>query len=197
MIRNKDIYSGFCAELLPPKVERDTGISFALSWKNLQDDNLHSSQRELIYLLIHDKLPVKERLFRIGQEVDPYCVYCLQLNVAAMCNIDHFFCNCPQVAEIWNYICSLVRNLLGITCSDESILRINISVNRCPGIVWLIGAFVKEVWHMGDEGINMEKFFGFLKFKFKASRLGSPEQIECVARNLPLSQNKDGISGGL
>ena len=73
-VRNRDIYSGFCSDLFPPKIEGDTGISFHRAWRNLQNDSLLSKQRELLYLLIHDKLPVKERLFRIGQEIDPYCV---------------------------------------------------------------------------------------------------------------------------
>ena len=184
-VRNKDLNFGFCRDLLPPKVEGDTGISFCKAWRNLQIDALCSSQRELIYLLIHDKLPVKERLFRIGQEVDPYCVHCLQQNVAVISNVDHFFCTCPRILNIWSPVCTAVRSLLGCSDSDESILRINISVERCPGIVWLIGAYISEVWNTKENGINTEKFFGFLKFKFKTSKLGTPLQMNRITRDLP------------
>ena len=32
--------------------------------------------QETSFLLVHDKLPVKERIYRIGLSRDPYCDFC-------------------------------------------------------------------------------------------------------------------------
>ena len=104
---------------------------------------------------------------------------------AAICNIDHFFCTCPRIAQIWNPISNLIKRLLGTSDSDSNIIRINVFVERFPGVVWLIGAFVYEVWNTKENSFNAEKFFGFLKFKFKTSKLGTPVQLTCVTSSLP------------
>ena len=71
-ILNRHLYSGLCADLPSPKIEQDMGSSLKLACKKLQHDFLLSSEREVLYLLLHDKLPVRERMFRIKQAVDPY-----------------------------------------------------------------------------------------------------------------------------
>ena len=46
-----------------------------------------------IYLLLHNKLPVAERLFRIGFKNDPYCLNCPQ---AVKADVEHFLCQCER-----------------------------------------------------------------------------------------------------
>ena len=179
-IRNKNLYSGLCMDLLPPKVERDTGASFAHSWKNLQHDCLGSQERELVFLLVHDKLPVRERLFRIGLANDPYCVWCLQHNVTAICDIEHFFCSCSRVADLWNPVSALIRRLLDSQTENGLIIRLNMMVRRCPGVVWIVAAYISSIWKNGDGGICAAELFGYLKFKFKTAKLGNPSQMEKV-----------------
>ena len=127
---NRHIYRGFCSDLPPPKVETETGVSLKNAWENTNHDFLSSSERELLFLLLHDKLPVKERLFRIGQAVDPYC--CLEQNIAVVCDVDHLFCSCLRVAELWRRLAYLVRSLLDCKSSDSCLIRLNMNVKRCP-----------------------------------------------------------------
>ena len=178
--RNRTIYSGLCTDLLPPKIETDSGLNFARSWKNLKNDCLSAQKRELMFLLLHDKIPVTERLFRIRLARDHYCIWCLQQNMTVICNIEHFFCSCVRVVKAWNPLIALIRKLLDSSAEDGTVLRLNMSVNRCPGVVWLVAAYVSSIWNSGEGGISVAELFGFLKFKFKAAMLGSSAQVEQV-----------------
>ena len=157
--------------------------------KNIQHDCLVSTERERIFLLIHNKLIVKERMFRIGTASDPYCTLCLDQEEGAVeCDIDHYFCSCVRVASLWVKIRSLVIALLDIedtNVSNSSIIRMNIPMNTCPGAIWIVGAFISAVWNTRDTvTICKEEFFGYLKFKFRAVQMGTRQQIETVFRML-------------
>ena len=62
-ITNKIVYNHELSNLPVSKVEMDMGVSFSLAWKRLWYDSLSVEDRETVYLLIHRKLPVRERLF--------------------------------------------------------------------------------------------------------------------------------------
>ena len=47
------------------------------------------------------KLPVKERLFRIGVKHDPYC---LKFSGAEVHDIVHYFCTCEAVCNTWDWL---------------------------------------------------------------------------------------------
>ena len=98
-ITNKIIYPGYSEEFPVPNDERDSGGSYKQVWRRLCNPCLTSSAREILYLLVHNKLPVRERFFRIKVEVDPYCEYCLDITGAEICDVDHYFCSCSRVAE--------------------------------------------------------------------------------------------------
>ena len=184
-VLNRHLYSGFCADLPSTKIEQDMGSSLKLAWKNLQHDILLSSEREVLYLLLHDKLPVRERMFRIKQAVDPYCLWCLNRNVAVICDIDHFFCTCSRIVEIWDSIVSLVKSLLDSPLLDSSrILRLNMPLKQCPGVIWILGAYVSKVWNNGESEVCAAELFGFMKFKFKTAKLGTLAQIETVSKHI-------------
>ena len=72
-VTNKMIYLGYSNEFPVPKVERESGVSFKKVWRRLCNPCLTSSAREILFLLVLNKLPVRERFFRIKLEVDPYC----------------------------------------------------------------------------------------------------------------------------
>ena len=90
-VTNKMIYLGYSDEFPVPKVERESGVSYKQVWRRLCNPCLTSSSREILFLLLHNKLPVRERFFRIKVEVDPYCDYCLDITGAEICDVEHFW----------------------------------------------------------------------------------------------------------
>ena len=73
---NKMLYSQHIMSLPQTKAEDDLGLSLSEAWRKMWLPCLTSSTREVVYLGIHNKLQVRERLFRIGLVNDPYCVSC-------------------------------------------------------------------------------------------------------------------------
>ena len=52
-------------------------------------------------MLIHNKLLVLERLFRIEVKQDPYCLHCAGAEVA---DIEHFFSACVRTRQCWSWV---------------------------------------------------------------------------------------------
>ena len=65
------IYSELSETFPVPKVELEAGVPFGQVWKRLTMPVHLSESRDVIYLLVRNKLPVSERMFRIGLSVDP------------------------------------------------------------------------------------------------------------------------------
>ena len=89
-ISNKKIYLEHTKSFPVPKVEIISGPSFNydIAWQRINSAVLPSSIRDVSFLLMHNKLPVKERLFRVGLSNDPYCNFCPS---AEICDVEHFF----------------------------------------------------------------------------------------------------------
>ena len=139
---------------------------------------LTAGARDVLFLLIHNKLPVKERLFRIGLALDPYCELCPGGIVA---DVEHFFCSCVRVAPVWSWIRGKIVGLMGAsgaTVSDWELVNLFLPDSfRTKDMVWLLGTYVAKVWEevqvRGKLRLRFETFFGFLSFKYREANLGS------------------------
>ena len=160
------------------KAEVDAGISFKLVWRRLESPVLSGSAKDVLFLLIHNKLPVKERLFRIGLSVDPYCLQCPG---GMICDIAHYFCSCIGVAHVWGWVRARLVDILGVgsaQCSDWELLNLLFPGSSVENeAVWLVGSYTawvwKEIFTFGRAWLRAEQFFGFLRFKYKADQLGA------------------------
>ena len=54
------------ATFATPKVVREAVVDYKLVWKRLHSGAVNPEGRDVLFLLVHNKLPVPERLFRIG-----------------------------------------------------------------------------------------------------------------------------------
>ena len=126
--------------------------------------------RDILFLLLHNKLPVPERLFRIRLKNDPYCQTC---EVAEVADLEHFFCSCSLVARMWSWLRTKVLQYSG--CGHD-ILDWDILNLFVPGsefdleVVWLVSSYVLFVWDnifVRDAEVKLEQFFGFLTYKYK------------------------------
>ena len=79
--------------------------------------------------------------------------------------------------DTWKEIKTIVTARISrddATISDLDILSLRFSkCNWDPELVWLLGSYVHKVWHNNSVTLNKNKFFGFLKFKFKKDQMGS------------------------
>ena len=134
---------------------------------------------------MHHKLPVKERLCRIGLAGDPYCTYCLG---ATICDYEHYFCSCITVTEAWEDTKSILEDLLGVSVENSCFISLDFPKSDYENeVTWILGLYVDYVWGAlqkdGNSKIDRDKWFGFLKFKYKTDQLGArrPLRIQRLA----------------
>ena len=178
-LTNKQVYSQL-ADFPPLKVVREAppGVDYKPVWERLYSPYLSAESRELLYLLIHNKLPVPERLFRIGVRKDPYCTSCPGKVTS---DIEHFFSYCVRTTDAWNWLRGRLTHLAktGLLVSNLDLLKLFLprgSGHAQHGIIWMIGKFVTYALNTvftKDSTVKVKKFIGYLKFKFKDEMLST------------------------
>ena len=169
-LTNKVVYRELTSTFPPPKVVRESDLDYGLTWKRLHNTVVDIKARDVMFLLLHNKLPVKERLFRIRLKPDPYCLTCAG---AEICDITHFFCSCDAVSVTWSWLKRQVVMLgrMGPNVADWDIINLFFpNSSRDREILWLVSTYVLYVWetvHVKKKEVELNKFFGFLTFKFK------------------------------
>ena len=169
-ICNKLIYRELMSDMVPPKIVRESDLEYDKVWTRLHSIMIKDKAREIIYLIVHNKLPVAERMFRIKLRQDPYCIVCVGAEIA---DIEHYFCRCCKVECLWQWLRSKV-NLVDVrlnTVLDKDL------VNLCFGktdyekeVTWLIGHYVKFVWdriYVREAQASLDTLIGYLKFKYR------------------------------
>ena len=100
-ITNKMVYREMTSSLPPPKVVMESDLDYKLTWYRLHSPVVDARARDVMYLLIHNKLPVQERLFRIRIKNDPYCRTC---DGAEIADVEHFFSQCEGIVGTWTLL---------------------------------------------------------------------------------------------
>ena len=171
-LTNRLIYKGL-ASFPIPKVAIDAVVDYEVIWRRSQSQSIDPEARDVMFLLLHNKLPVLERLFRIGVRQDPYCPHCPGAEIA---DLEHVFCTCSRTSLCWSWVRLKILGVCqqGLHSSNWELLNLVLPQNHCEqGIIWLISSYVSYVWKnllVGDSAVKVEKFFGFLSFKYKNSK---------------------------
>ena len=179
-LTNKTVYAEMTSSFPPPKVVMESCQDYSTVWKRLHSPVVDVKARDVLFLLLHNKLPVKERLFRIGLKHDPYCVKC---DGAEINDIVHFFCTCEAVCNTWCWLKRQVVQLGQMVASVDDWDVVNLlflNSSRDAEIVWLVSSYVLYVWEMvyvKKLDVKLDNFFGFLTFKYKMHQATSPDQL--------------------
>ena len=169
-VTNKTVYVAMTSALPPPKVVRDSNLDYSLAWSRLHCSVVDARARNVMYLLIHNKLPVQERLFRIKLRNDPYCQSCVGAEIA---DIEHFFSQCYGMVGTWTLVKKeiLKYGKFHNNVEDWRILNLLLPKSRLDKeLVWLISSYVLYVWdsiYTRGADVKADQFFGFLRFKYK------------------------------
>ena len=169
-ITNKVIYRELLVDLPLPKVIRESSKDYKKVWNRLHKKILDSKSKEVMLLLIHNKLPVPERLHHINVKADPYCEACDGNQTA---DIIHCFSACCRTADLWTWVrtkcTSFSQNLAPV--SDWDLLNLLFCEIRLDTeVVWIISNYVWYVWDsfmVHGTNISLDKFFGYLTFKYR------------------------------
>ena len=181
-LTNKKIYRSMMENVSPPKVEIEAGSSLEKVWQYISQPILSPSTADISFLLVHNKLPVSERLFRVRLRNDPYCDFC---SGAVFCDLEHYFCSCVRVETVWRWVKEKIINLVGETVDNVDLVRyIFPGCTAEKEVVWLLGNYFEKAWKdlyiSGEERLKADEFFGYLKFKYKADQLGARHSLDYI-----------------
>ena len=138
---------------------------------------------DVMFLLLHNKLPVDERLFRIRLRNDPYCQSCFGAEIA---DVEHFFCLCGKVRGVWEWVKKEVMQHVQQqqSATDWEVLNLFLPSSAYDQEnVWLISSYVLFVWKnifiRGAE-VKIEQFFGFLTYKYREHQAWSSTKMKQI-----------------
>merc|ERR1712055_129781 len=143
---NKIVYAEMTSSFPPPKVEMESNRDYSIAWRRLHSHVVECKAKDVLFLLLHNKLPVKERLFRIGLKHDPYCLKCAGAEIN---DIVHFFCSCGAVCDTWYWLKREVVQLgnTGADVNDWDLVNLMfLNSSRDSEIVWMISTYVLWVY---------------------------------------------------
>merc|ERR1711942_452487 len=181
-LKNKTVYAEMTSSFPPPKVVMESDQDYSTAWKRLHSPVVDGKARDVLFLLIHNKLPVKERLFRIGLNRDPYCIKCARAEIN---DIVHYFCTCESVSNTWSWLKSKVMQFddMRVRADMDDWDLVNLLYPKSSNdseIVWLVSCYVLYVWEtvfVRKLEVKRDKFFGYLTFKYKMHQATSQDQL--------------------
>ena len=175
VITNKYLYMAQAQSFPLPRVQTDAvnGLDLEIAWKRITLPVIYSV-RDISYLLLHNKLPTKERLHRVGLNSDPFCHECPG---SPVCNVEHMFCRCLRVKNDWSRVRDLLIDLIGEDIPNLKLINYNWqNPNNENEAVWLLCNYLAKSWitlSSTSHVLNEEEFFGFLRFKYKMDQSGA------------------------
>ena len=173
-ITNKMVYAEMTSSFPPTKVVRESNRDYGNVWARLHSPVVEARARDIMYLMLHNKLPVVERLFRIRLRPDPYCKSCIG---AEFGDVEHFFCLCQKTGTVWSWLKGQIVEFGGqqFNVADWELLNLFFPSSKFDKeVVWLISTYVMFVWENGyvrDAEVKQEQFFGFLSYKYREHQL--------------------------
>jgi hypothetical protein len=141
-------------------------------WSKLWKLKTVPRHMQLIWRILHNRLPVRDSLFKRGVHCSPLCCICDQRNES----INHLFMECEWVKTVW------FATPLGINFSsnDEANLNFNewiskVVINEDREVVQLVVAICYEIWRIRNkrcfEGIDMPYALSVCNSACKAIRI--------------------------
>ena len=180
-LTNKAVYAEMTSSFPPPKVVRESERDYGIVWTRLHSPVVEFRARDVMFLLLHNKLPVPERFFRIRLRADPYCSHCCGAEIA---DVEHFFCLCERISRVWCWVKSQVMKHVSKQQDLEDWDLLNLFLPNSDfeqELVWLMSSYVLFVWDnvfvRGAE-VKLEQFFGFLTYKYRKHQAVSKVQLK-------------------
>ena len=173
-VKVKDIYQSLTETLPPPKVMYKHNLPWDLIWHRINHVMLGVQQRELLFLLVHNVLPTKERLHRLNQVDSAACS-----EGDGVESVEHLFCTCRRVQVAWAWMRRKLmnRNLALPTVNDFELIHLVNgvdSISEEKDLIFLISNYVDVVWKLRSERssylVDVDEFITYLQFQHKRNQ---------------------------
>ena len=191
----KMIYEEFTSSIIPPKVVfKYDDLPFDLIWKRLENPIMERPAQEIMFKIIHNIVPNRERFFSFGTHLvsHPWCLqhpWCHRRFLVAgpllpnerrqsivlgglRESVLHQFTQCYRVRLLWGWLRGRILELHGPESLHHSDFEmLNFAFKEGPhdnAIVWMISSYCDYIYYRvisRNETPNLEKFIASLKYK--------------------------------
>ena len=108
--KTKKIYQDLTSTPPPPKIISKRTLDWDLVWSRLESPVLSSEGRDILFTVIHDIYPTKDRLFKMNQHPTGFCTFCRGITE----NTLHFFTDCSRSRPSWIYLKTLMNSMFPV-----------------------------------------------------------------------------------
>ena len=168
-VKVKELYKGFTDTFPPPKAVYKHDVPWEKVWERINHPVLEVKQREMMFLVVHNILPTRERLLRLNQVDSDQCE-----ERDGMEDVVHLFCTCRRSQVAWSWMRRKIINRypeLQVLSDFELLHLLTLDHSDDPlDLIWLVANFVEYVWAKKTENsayyIDLDKFKVVLQQKF-------------------------------
>jgi hypothetical protein len=169
----KALYDGFTSSFPPPKVIFKYNVDWQLVWDRLEYLVLEPFGREVVFNIVHNIVPNRERLYTKMHLVNtPNCMVC-----GVREDNTHIFTECVMVRESWGWVRMRLLGLLSEAsagCSNFELINLMFEKHHMDlESVWLVVTFVEYVWlekFVRNMFVKLEQAIGHIKLRYKANQ---------------------------
>ena len=143
----KKLYASYTSSFPPPKVVYKFEVDWDRVWIRLQSPMLEYKQREVLFMIVHNIVPNRDRLHNKFHMVpNENCIHCEVLHDNA-----HIFCECQLVREAWFWFRQRLLGMFpashGNTSNFEFLHLMFDSYLMENEVIWMLGIWVELVWN--------------------------------------------------
>ena len=147
LVPAKQIYEDFTSSFPPPKVEyKYENLPWNDIWQRLNHPVLTSKTRDIMFLVIHNILPTRDRLHRMNMSNTDSCK-----KLDGVEDVEHLFTSCvrTQVAWAWTRrkVIHLMPDWVNQFPSNFELLHLAYEAILNTEILWVISIYCCYVWN--------------------------------------------------
>ena len=120
-VKVKNLYMEMTDTLPPPKVVYKYNLPWEDVWRRMNHPVLDVEMKELMFLLVNNVLPTKERLLRMGMRQDALCE-----EGDGVEDREHLFCTCRRVQVAWTLMRRKMINIHPVNGASSDLELINL-----------------------------------------------------------------------
>ena len=170
----KALYEGYTSSFPPPKVIFKFNIDWELVWDRLAYHVLEPVGREVLFTIVHNIVPNRERLYTKMHMVNsPNCLVC-----GVREDNTQIFTECLMVREAWGWTRMRMLDLLSeesARCSNFELLNLMFAKDVMDmEAVWLVGTYVEFVWAekvLRNKLVKLEYLVGHIKLCYRSNQV--------------------------
>ena len=176
----KALYENGTTSFPPPKIIYKYDIDWQLVWTRLEYLVLEPSCQEVLFSIIHNIIPNRERLYtKMNMVNSPNCLMC-----GVREDNTHIFTECVMVREAWGWVRMRLLDLLSEAssrCSNFELLNLIFEKHTMDvEAVWLVATHAEFVWRekfMRKKMVKIEQLKGHIKLKYRANQVSKKPSL--------------------